>query len=193
MSGGYSPVELLQPHHRVEAFDCGSDAETMWLRKHGLQAQNSGTSRVYVVRRVSDDHVVGFHALASGSVMPITAAERVTRGAGRYPVPIIILARLGVDLSEQGRGLGRALVIDALRRVEAAADIVGVRALLIHAEDERAKDFYRKLAEFEESPTDPLHLFLLMKDLRRALRGLASGPRPASMPGRSRSEASGGD
>lgn len=84
-------------------------------------------------------------------------------------MPVIILTRLGVDLSEQGRGLGRALVVDALRRVDSAADIVGIRALLIHAEDEGAKDFYMNLAEFEESPTDPLHLFLLIKDLRRAL------------------------
>lgn len=169
MTRRYGAVELLEPHDKVDAFDCGSDAETIWLRRHALQAQASGTSRVYVVRRLSDDQVVGFHALASGSAMPISAPERVTKGAGKYPVPVIILTRLGVDLSEQGRGLGRALVVDALRRVDSAADIVGVRALLIHAEDERAKDFYMNLAEFEESPTDPLHLFLLMKDLRRAL------------------------
>ncbi len=100
----YSAVELLEPHYKVDVFECGSDAETIWLRRHALQAQAGGTSRVYVVRRLSDDQVVGSHALASGSAMPISAPEQVTRGAGKYPVPVIILTRLEVDLSEQGRG-----------------------------------------------------------------------------------------
>src|SRR5262245_10034222 len=99
-------------------------------------------SFVYVVRRLDDDQVVGFHALATGSVMPEEAPERVTKGTGQYDVPVIVLTRLGVDLSAQRRGLGTALVIDALRRVAAAADQIGVRALLIHAEDDRARDFY---------------------------------------------------
>jgi GNAT superfamily N-acetyltransferase len=96
------------------------------------------------------------------------------KGVGRYPISLIVLTRLGVDLSEQGQGLGGSLLVDALQRVNGAADIVGVRALLIHTANERARDFYLGLAEFEASPTDPLHLFLLIKDLRRSLEQRAS-------------------
>jgi hypothetical protein len=82
---------------------------------------------------------------------------------------VVILTRLGVDLSCQGFDLGKALVVDALRRVAAAFEVIGVRALLIHCENDIARDFYLRLAKFDASPTDPLHLFLLMKDLRKAL------------------------
>jgi GNAT superfamily N-acetyltransferase len=77
-----------------------------------------------------------------------------------------------VDLNVQGAGLGRALVVDALRRVAAAAEVIGIRALLIHSENESARDFYLRLARFEASPTDPMHLFLLIKDLRKAITGV---------------------
>jgi GNAT superfamily N-acetyltransferase len=82
---------------------------------------------------------------------------------------VVLLARLAIDSSAQKRGLGRALLRDALIRIEAAADEIGIRALLIHAKDDSARSFYMKQAEFEPSPTDPLHLFLLMKDLRKLL------------------------
>ena len=100
---------------------------------------------------------------------PGEAPQRVKKGTGRYPIPVIILTRLGADVSEQGHGLGRALLAGALRRVAGAADQIGVRALLIHCEDERARSFSLHHAEFDPSPTDPLHLVLLIKDLRRAL------------------------
>jgi GNAT superfamily N-acetyltransferase len=165
----FSEVELLRAGHRIEGFNCGSAAQTHWLLRHALQAQQAGTSRVYVVRRQDDDPVIGFYALAAGSVAPSITPSRVLRGTGRYPVPVIILTRLGVDLGAQGHGLGRALVVDALRRVAGAADLIGVRAMLIHCESESARHFYLRLAAFEPSPTDPLHLWLLLKDLRRAL------------------------
>ena len=98
------------------------------------------------------------------------APERVRKGMPRYPVPVIILTRLGVDQGEQGRGLGRALVKDAILRVEAASQSIGARALLVHCETQEAKDFYQRLVpDFAESPTDPLHLYLLMRDLRRTI------------------------
>ena len=168
-SQGYSPVELLTAAHNVDNFDCGSESETLWLHCHGLSAQNSRTSRVYVARRQSDDQVVGFHALATGVALPLESPGRVIEGVGSYPISVITLTRLGVDLSEQGQRLGRSLLVDALQRVNAAADIVGVRALVIHTANEQARDFYLGLAEFEASPTDPLHLFVLIKDLRRSL------------------------
>ena len=166
--GRYSKPEQLSSTRDVSSFDCGVDAETVWLRHHALQAEGAGTNRTYVVRLLEDDRVVGYYALATGSVMKSAAPARLMKGAGQYDQPVIILTRMGVDLSEKGQGLGRALLVDALRVVSSVAERVGVRALLIHAEDENARDFYMRMADFEESPTDPLHLILLMKDLRRA-------------------------
>ena len=165
----FSAVELLTPAHRVDEFNCGSDDESLWLRSHGVVAQHSGSSRVYVVRRLADDRVIAFDALSAGAVLALEAAGRMAASDADYPISVITLTRLGVDLSEQGQGLGRGLLVDALRRINAAADIVGVRALLIHAANLRARDFYQVFAEFENSPTDPLHLLLLIKDLRRSL------------------------
>lgn len=170
MSSRYSPVENLEAKHDAAEFDCGSDAQTTWLRRHALQSQGGGMSRVFVVRRLSDDKVVGYYALTTGSVLHADASRRLTAGTGGYDIPVVILTRLGVDLSEQGQGLGRALVVDAFRRIDRIADEVGVRALLIHAEDADARDFYLRLARFEPSPVDDLQLLLLLKDLRKALR-----------------------
>lgn len=155
----------------VAGFDCGSPAQSDWLVEHALQAHRAGLSRVYVVRHLdrADERVVGYYALAAGSVAPADASRRLMQGVGRYHQPVVILTRLGVDRAAQGVGLGRALVVDALRRIAAASEVIGVRALLIHCESDAARDFYLRLATFEPSPTDPMHLLLLMKDLRRAL------------------------
>lgn len=173
MSAGFSPVEPLTAGHAVAGFDCGSPAQSVWLAEHALQAHRAGLSRVYVVRDTEhpDRRVVGYYALAAGSVAPADASPRLRQGAGRYHQPVVILTRLGVDLAAQGAGLGRALVADALRRIAVAAEVIGVRAVLIHCETDTARDFYLRLAKFETSPTDPMHLLLLMKDLRRALDG----------------------
>ncbi len=162
-----SPVPLTA-EHELDNFDCGSPAQTEWLSHHARQAQAAGTARVYVSVRTGTASVVGYYALAAASVEPSDATGRALKGTGRHPIPLVLLARLGVDKSAQGSGLGRALVIDALSRTMQASDVIGVRALLIHAESEAAKNFYLHLGEFEESPTDPLHLILLMKDLRAA-------------------------
>jgi GNAT superfamily N-acetyltransferase len=171
VTGPFSPVAPLARTHVVAGFDCGSAAQSEWLVRHALQAHQSGTSRVYVVSEETDEgqRVVGYYAVAAGSVAPATAPQWLAQGAGRYNQPVVILTRLGVDLSCQGIGLGKALVVDALRRVAAASEVIGVRALLIHCENDTARDFYLRLAKFDASPTDPLHLFLLMKDLRKAV------------------------
>jgi GNAT superfamily N-acetyltransferase len=166
----FSPVEDLGAKHLVSDFDCGSDAQTTWLRRHAVQSQAGGMSRVFVVRRLSDDKVVGYYALSTGSVLNADASARLTAGTGGYDIPVIILTRLGVDLSEQSCGLGRALVVDAFTRIDRVAEEVGVRALLIHAEDADARGFYLRLAAFEPSPLDDLQLLLLLKDLRKAIR-----------------------
>ena len=172
MTGRFSSVQPLSSGHEVTGFDCGSPAQSGWLVEHALQAHRAGLSRVYVVCDRDDDRrVVGYYALAAGSVAPAEVPRRLTQGAGRYHQPVVILTRLGVDRSAQGGGLGQALVVDALRRIAGASEVIGVRAVLIHCESDAARDFYLRLAKFESSPTDPMHLFLLMKDLRRALTG----------------------
>lgn len=172
MKPRFGPVEPLTARHRTADFDCGSRAQSDWLVDHALQAHRSGGSRVYVVCDEDPDTehpVIGYYALAAGSITPSAAPTRLLRGAGKYHQPVVILTRLGVDIRLQGAGLGRALVVDALRRVAVASETIGVRALLIHCESESARQFYLGLARFERSPSDPMHLVLLMKDLRRAL------------------------
>jgi GNAT superfamily N-acetyltransferase len=171
VSKRFTATESLSSTHVLTGFDCGSPAQSQWLVDHARQAHSAGLSRVYVVRGLDHDdgRVVGYYALAAGSVAPTDAPRRLTQGAGRYHQPVVILTRLGVDRSVQGVGLGRALVVDALRRIVVAAEVIGVRALLIHCESDAARGFYQRLAKFEDSPTDPRHLLLPMKDLRRAL------------------------
>jgi ribosomal protein S18 acetylase RimI-like enzyme len=166
----YGPIEPLGSDHDLEQFDCGSEEQTTWLRRHARQSHASDTSKVYVACPAGTPNVVGYYALSAGSVGHEAVPPRVARGIGRYPVPILVLTRLGVDVNHQKRGLGRALVKDALLQTASIADRVGVRALVIHAESDNAAAFYLDLAiGFERSPTDPLHLILLMKDLRRAI------------------------
>jgi len=131
VSSRYSPVEKLETKHDVGEFDCGSDAQTIWVKRRALESQAGGMSRVFVVRRLSDDKVVGYYVLTTGSVLHADASRRLTVGTGGYDIPLVILTGPGVDLSEQGRGLGRALVVDVFRRIDCIdriAEEVGVRA-----------------------------------------------------------------
>ena len=170
----YAPIESISTEHITQDFDCGSDAQTNWLRKHALQAHRTDSSRVRVVTRDGEKRVLGYYALSAGAVERASAPARIAKGMPHHPVPVVILTRLGVDRAAQGRGVGRALLRDALVRVASAADEIAARALLIHCQDEAAKAFYRQFGEFEESISDPLHLFLLMSDLRKSLG--APGP-----------------
>lgn len=164
------PVIYEPQRHDVSGFDCGSEAQTRWLRQIARTAQATGTARVYVVTTAGENWVVGYHALAAASVSHEDAPPSLLKSAGRSPIPIILLARLGADVTAQGQGLGTALVKDAMLRASQAAEIVGARALLIHAESDQARAFYLHLAEFDVSPTDPLHLILLMSEIARIVR-----------------------
>jgi GNAT superfamily N-acetyltransferase len=163
----FSTPTKLTATDNVEEFSCGQADLDDWLKRFALVNQKSGMTTVFVT--LSGDRVVGYYALATGGVERAQAPDRIIRGQPAHPIPVVLLARLAVDSSVQGRGLGRALLRNALIRVAAAADEIGVRALLVHAKDERAREFYMQCCEFEPSPTDPLHLFLLMKDLRKSL------------------------
>jgi GNAT superfamily N-acetyltransferase len=139
-----------------------------WLKRYSLINQNAGMTTTFVTVDDSDE-VVGFYSLATGGVDHQEAPARVVKGVPRHPIPVIVLARLAVHEDHQGHQLGRGLLRDALVRVSNAADEIGVRALLIHAKDDEARDFYLAQAEFEPSPIDPLQLFLLLKDLRKSI------------------------
>lgn len=162
-----SSVELLTRTHSVQEFDCKKHASLNdWLKRFALLSQNSDSARTYVVHR--NGVVVGYYALCSGSVRREEAAERVARGQPAYPIAVILLARLAVDHTEQGLGLGKALLKDALLRCLQGADVIGARAVLVHAIDEDARAFYKHFG-FEVCPANNLHLMLLMKDLRKYL------------------------
>ena len=163
---GLSPVEKLDATHDVESFACGKEPLDRFLKRFALANQKADSARTYVACRGLT--VLAYYSLAAGAVEHADAPLRVGKGLARHPIPVMLLARLAVDLTWQGRGLGKALVKDALLRTAAAADIAGIRALLIHAKDDEARGWYEAL-EFEPSPTDPYHLFLLMKDLRAML------------------------
>ena len=159
----YNPIHKLDPSDSVDLFDCAHPDLNNFLKRYALPSQKSGSSQTYVCCK--NGAVVGFHSLAVGSVEPSQAPPRVLKGLARHPVPVMILARLAVDESHQKKGLGCALLKDALLRTLSVSDVVGIRALLVHAKDDTARKWYLNW-NFEPSPTDPLHLFLLIKDLR---------------------------
>ena len=166
MSNGYSPVRKLATTDQVDAFDCGQGALNQFLQRYALVNQKANSAQTYVCYQ--DDVVVGFYSLAVGCVDPQNAPSRVIKGLTRHPVPVMILARLAVDKECQRKGLGQALLRDALLRTAQASDIAGMRCLLVHAKDDAARQWYESW-EFEPSPTDPYHLFLMLKDIKGML------------------------
>ena len=166
MSAAYEPVRKLSAGDSVEAFDCGQPALNQFLQRYALVSQKANSAQTYVCCLSSK--VVGFYSLAVGSVDSGEAPARVRKSLARHPVPVMILARLAVDRDHQGVGLGKALLKDALLRTAQAAEIAGIRCVLVHAKDEAARQWYASW-EFEPSPTDPYHLFLMLKDLKALL------------------------
>lgn len=171
MSGRYRAPEPLADHHEVSTFTCRSTEQTDWLRRHARQSNGVGTTKVFVVTEADGDAVVAYYGWCMAPLSAVAVPARLQKGAGRYPQPVALLARLDVDGAHEGRGLGAALLQDVLLRLVELSDDVGCRGLLVHAESSEARDFYLHLVpEFQSSPTDDLHLVLLMKDIRRTLR-----------------------
>jgi GNAT superfamily N-acetyltransferase len=158
----------LHRTHNVEQF--GQPELDRFLVRHALQAQQSNSSQTYVA--LSGDEVVGFYTIVAGEVQHAQAPERVVKGMARHPIPLLVLARLAVHINAQGRGIGSGLLLDALGRTLQVADVIGVRALAVHAKDDRAVAFYRHFG-FTPSPADARHLFMIIKDIR-----LAAGLKP---------------
>lgn len=170
MTALYRPPGLLRGEHDIDGFACRSQEQTEWLRRHARQSSSTGTTRVLVVTPPDSNVVVAYYAWCMASISLADAPPRARKGAGRYPQPVALLARLAVDVRHEARGLGAALLQDVIARTHALGEEIGCRGLLVHAETADARDFYEHLVpEFEPSPTDELHLLLLMKDIRRAL------------------------
>jgi GNAT superfamily N-acetyltransferase len=162
------PVRRLESTDELDGFDCGVPALNDWLRRFALSDQRAGASVTYVLAR--GQRVVGFYTLTPHAIEPAQAASRLGAGLPRNrPIPVILLARLGIERLEQGSGLGGDLFRDALARCAAAADEIGGRAVLVHAKDEVAARFYHRWG-FRPLPENPYHLYLLMKDLRASIQ-----------------------
>jgi GNAT superfamily N-acetyltransferase len=163
-------IEKLHRTHNVEQFTCGQPELDRFLIRHALQAQQSNSSQTYVA--VSGSEVVGFYTIVAGEAQHAQAPERVVKGMPRHPIPLLVLARLAVHTKAQGHGIGSGLLLDALGRTLQVADVIGVRALAVHAKDDRAIAFYRHFG-FTPSPSDERHMFMIIKDIR-----LAAGQKP---------------
>jgi GNAT superfamily N-acetyltransferase len=160
------PLEKADP---VSGFDCGAEELNRFIERYAYQSQQSQGTRTYV--SLSDDgKLAGFYTLAYGSVDYEDAPERTRKGLARHEVPVMVLARLGVAREFQGKGLGKQLLRDALLRTLQAAEIAGLRAIVVHAKDEDAKKFYERY-RFEPFPSEPFKLALLLKDLRAVVAG----------------------
>lgn len=162
----YEPIRKLTAADDVAGFESGYPALDQFLKKHAVTNIRANSAQTYVC--CCDNRVVGFYSLAVGSVAPDGVPPRVMQGLARHDVPVMLLARLAVDIKHRERGLGRALLKDALLRTVQAADIAGIRCLLVHAKDERARSWYSQF-DFDVSPTDPYHLMLLLKDIKAIL------------------------
>jgi len=161
-------VEKLRPDHPIETFDCGREELNRYLQRFVWQNQQAGAAQTYI--GVAGGAVIGYYTLAVGHVTREDAPERLTKGLARHPVPIMLLARLAVDHPWQGKGVGKALLKDAMLRTLQAADIAGMRAFAVHAKVDEARRYYLKF-DFIPSPSDPMHLFVLLKDVRRIVSG----------------------
>jgi GNAT superfamily N-acetyltransferase len=162
----YSRPRPIREDDDIATFDSGEPSLDGYLRKRAYANHLQGASRCFVTCRRG--RVVGYYALAAAGVQRRDASGAVRRNIPD-PVPVILLSRLAVDRKEQGHGLGKHLLRDAIARCVEAADIIGVRAMLVHAHDD-ARAFYTQF-DFEPSPTDPLHLMLMIKDARAILNG----------------------
>jgi GNAT superfamily N-acetyltransferase len=161
-------IEKLRRDHGVEGFDCGKEPLNRFLLRSALQSQLANSTQTYLA--LSDGEIAGYYTLAFGDVTYDDAPERLRKGVARHPVPLMILARLAVSQRWVRQGLGSGLLKDAMVRTFNAADIAGLRALAVHAKEDEARLFYERFG-FIASPTDPLHLFMLLRDVRALIGG----------------------
>ena len=161
------PPILLTPDLDLSQFACGKPALDEWIKKYALQAGSSGTANTFILQN-ERAAVVGYYSISMGSISQVEAIERVRKGTGRHPIPVILLARLAVDQKFQGQGIGSALLRDAVIRGINISQEVAFRAIVTHPIDDEAADFYMKFG-FEQSPISSGQLMILIKDARKAL------------------------
>lgn len=155
----FTSVAPLDGSHDRNLFDCGEPALNVYLRNYALQNQKKGIVRNYVTTRAADNIVVAYYSLVFATIEQKRLPSKLVKGLGKYDIPVMLLARLAVDHREQGQGLGKALLKDAILRTMQAAEIAGLKLLLVHAKDESAAEFYQKYG-FVPVVDDPLKLFL---------------------------------
>ncbi len=166
------PPVPLAAEHRLESFDCGKPVLNDWLRRHAHAAGAGGSAKTFVVT-TDEARVVGYYSLTVGQVEAVEAPVRLRKGMGRYPIPVVLLARLAVSVGYQGSGIGRGLLRDAILRTLAIADHPGIRALMTHPLDESAAAFYRRFG-FIPSPLRERQLLLLLKDARHLVTEMSA-------------------
>lgn len=162
----FSQPELLVAAHNTQSFDCGAAPLNQFLQRYALANQANGSARTFVT--VAQAQVYGYYSLAAASVEHAAVPARIGKGMARHPIPMLLLARLAVDMRAQGRGVGRSLLQSALLKYLQACEVIGCRALMVHAKDAAAVRFYQAYG-FEPSPLDAAHLYLLTKDIRKTL------------------------
>ena len=161
----HSPVPL-DTRHQLELFDCGEPILNDWLIVHARQAQASGSAKTFIV--TDDDRVIGYYSLTVGQINALEAPERARKGMGRYPLPVVILTRLAVSREYHGRGIGRGLLQDAIRRTLAIAEQAGVRAMLTHPLP-GAAGFYERFGFIPSPLKENQLLLLLLKEAKKLL------------------------
>jgi len=161
----YRPA-ITHGYVKFGVFDCGRQELNRYLLRYAWQNQQAGAAQTYV--GMVGEVIAGYYTLAVGQVTLEDAPERLKKGLAKHPVPLMLLARLAIDHRWQGQGVDTALLRDAMQRTLEAADIAGIRAFAAHAKDEEARRFYEHF-DFIPSPTDPMHLFVLLKDVRRII------------------------
>ena len=165
-------LERLDAHHDVSIFDSGNEVLDGWLRRHAIAAQRMDSARTFVATR--NGRVIGYFGLTMGSMLRAEAPVKLVRAMPAYPVGMVLLARLAVDQSQQGRGVGAMLLAEALRKAIAAGEVAAARLIVVDDVDEDAAAFYQRYG-FVRTPENPLRLYRRMKDVRASLDSSADG------------------
>jgi GNAT superfamily N-acetyltransferase len=165
-------LERLDAHHDVSSFDSGNEVLDGWLRRHAIAAQRMDSARTFVATR--NGRVIGYFSLTMGSMLRAEAPVKLVRAMPAYPVGMVLLARLAVDQSQQGRGVGAMLLAEALRKAIPAGEVAAARLIVVDDVDEDAAAFYQRYG-FVRTPENPLRLYRRMKDVRASLDSSADG------------------